>query len=231
MSLGEEARLIKDAKGGDARAKEILLERNEGLIRHLSARFRLYGREEDLYQTACLGFLKAVESYDPEYGVKLSTYAVSVIVGELKKYLRDQSPLRLSRGDRQRMSKLKETREALLSELGREPSVGEIARRLGWEPGDAVHLLESMRVPVSLEEVKPVEKGSDWVESSELRQLVGELPERERVVISGRFYQDLTQEELSRKLGLSQSQVSRLEKSALMRLRTWYLLDSLHQKE
>lgn len=233
MLLEQELSLVEKAKGGDGRAKEILIENNEGLIRRLSMRFRSYGIEEDLYQTACVGFLKAIDSFDPSFGTRLTTYAVPVMVGELRKYLRDQSPMKFTRGERQKISRLMEAKDSLTAELGREPNIREVALRLGWDPGDVVGLLESARWPISLEEEKRVggEAPAEWLERLELAELVRRLPELEQNVIVGRFYGCLTQHELSRRLGISQSQVSRLEKRALMRLREWYCLDTSYQKE
>lgn len=224
--------LLEAAKAGDNDACERLLLDNSGLIWSVARRY--YGRgvdPEDLYQLGCLGFLKAIRGFDTEYGTQFSTYAVPKIAGEIRRFLRDDGAVKVSRGTKERAASLRLKRQELSQRLGREPTVGELAEATGLEPEDiaaadtavlAVASLqgESGEDGFSLEAVLGDDGIEDaLVEKLTLRQAIDQLPERERMVILLRFYKNLTQDRVSKVLGVSQVQVSRIERRAVARLR------------
>lgn len=224
--------LLEAAQGGDNDACERLILENSGLIWSVARRY--YGRgvdPEDLYQLGCLGFLKAVRGFDLNYGTQFSTYAVPKIAGEIRRFLRDDGTVKVSRSVKERAVSLRQTRHELSQRLGREPTVSELSDATGLEPeeiaaaetavqtvaslhsetGEDGFTLESVLGSVGMEE--------ELVEYLALRQAIDELPERERMVICLRFYKNLTQDRVSRVLGISQVQVSRIERRAVSRLR------------
>jgi len=224
--------LLEAAQAGDNDACERLLIDNSGLIWSVARRY--YGRgvdPEDLYQLGCLGFLKAVRGFDTEYGTQFSTYAVPKIAGEIRRFLRDDGAVKVSRSTKERAMALRQRRQELSQRLGREPTVGELAEVTGLEPEDiaaadtavlSVASLqgESTEDGFSLEAVLGDEGIEDeLVEKLTLRQAIDTLPERERMVILLRFYKNLTQDKVSKVLGVSQVQVSRIERRAVSRLR------------
>lgn len=224
--------LLEAAQAGDNDACERLLLDNSGLIWSVARRY--YGRgvdPEDLYQLGCLGFLKAIRGFDTEYGTQFSTYAVPKIAGEIRRFLRDDGAVKVSRGTKERAASLRLKRQELSQRLGREPTVGELAEATGLEPEDiaaadtAVLTVASLQSETgedgfSLEAVLGDEGIEDeLVEKLTLRQAIDALPERERMVILLRFYKNLTQDRVSKVLGVSQVQVSRIERRAVARLR------------
>lgn len=224
--------LLEAAQAGDNDACERLLIDNSGLIWSVARRY--YGRgvdPEDLYQLGCLGFLKAIRGFDTEYGTQFSTYAVPKIAGEIRRFLRDDGAVKVSRGTKERAASLRLKRQELSQRLGREPTVGELAQATGLEPEDiaaadtAVLTVASLQGEsgedgFSLEAVLGDEGIEDeLVEKLTLRQAIDALPERERMVILLRFYKNLTQDRVSKVLGVSQVQVSRIERRAVSRLR------------
>ena len=224
--------LLEAAKAGDNDACERLLLDNSGLIWSVARRY--YGRgvaPEDLYQLGCLGFLKAIRGFDTEYGTQFSTYAVPKIAGEIRRFLRDDGAVKVSRGTKERAASLRLKRLELSQRLGREPTVGELAEATGLEPEDiaaadtAVLTVASLQGEsgedgFSLETVLGDEGIEDeLVEKLTLRQAIDALPERERMVILLRFYKNLTQDRVSKVLGVSQVQVSRIERRAVSHLR------------
>ena len=224
--------LLEAARAGDNDACERLLLDNSGLIWSVARRY--YGRgvdPEDLYQLGCLGFLKAIRGFDAAYGTQFSTYAVPKIAGEIRRFLRDDGALKVSRGTKERAISLRQKREELSQRLGREPTVGELAQATGLEPEDiaaadtAVLTVASLQGETgedgfSLETVLGDDGIEDeLVEKLTLRQAIDQLPERERLVILLRFYKNLTQDRVSRVLGVSQVQVSRIERRAVAKLR------------
>ena len=224
--------LLEAAQAGDNDACERLLIDNSGLIWSVARRY--YGRgvdPEDLYQLGCLGFLKAIRGFDADYGTQFSTYAVPKIAGEIRRFLRDDGAVKVSRGIKERASSLRLRRQELSQRLGREPTVGELAEATGLEPEDiaaadtAVLTVASLQSEsgedgCSLEAVLGDEGIEDeLVERLTLRQAIDELPERERMVILLRFYKNLTQDRVSKVLGVSQVQVSRIERRAVAKLR------------
>ena len=224
--------LLEAAQAGDNDACERLLIDNSGLIWSVARRY--YGRgvdPEDLYQLGCLGFLKAIRGFDTEYGTQFSTYAVPKIAGEIRRFLRDDGAVKVSRGTKERAASLRLKRLELSQRLGREPTVGELAQATGLEPEEiaaadtAVLTVASLQGEsgedgFSLETVLGDEGIEDeLVEKLTLRQAIDQLPERERMVILLRFYKNLTQDRVSKVLGVSQVQVSRIERRAVAKLR------------
>ncbi|MDD6160487.1 MAG: sigma-70 family RNA polymerase sigma factor [Oscillospiraceae bacterium] len=232
MSAPETLTLLEAAREGDNDACEQLLLDNSGLIWSVARRY--YGRgvdPEDLYQLGCLGFLKAVRGFDPGYGTQFSTYAVPKIAGEIRRFLRDDGAVKVSRSVKERALSLRQARGDLSQQLGREPTVSELARFTGLEAeeiaaadaavqsvasfqsesGEDGFTLESVLGSAGIEE--------ELVEQLTLRQAIGELPQREQMVILLRFYRGFTQDRAARVLGVSQVQVSRIERRAIAHLR------------
>lgn len=224
--------LIMKAQSGDMEASERLVSDNAGLIWSVAKRFIGRGAEaEDLYQLGCLGFLKAVEGFDIQYGTQFSTYAVPKISGEIRRFLRDDGAVKVSRGIKERSASIKTARNALTQALGREPTIGEISRQTGFTPEEiavaetATAATESIQREsgeegFSLENIlTDTETEEKLVERIALRQAIDGLPERERMVIMLRYFHSLTQQRVAKVLDVSQVQVSRIEKKALEILR------------
>lgn len=230
MSRQEE--LIRRAQSGDKEASELLVTENSGLIWAVAKRFLGRGTEaDDLYQLGCLGFLKAVEGFDLEYGTQFSTYAVPKIAGEIRRFLRDDGAVKVSRSVKEQASAIKFMRNQLTTALGREPTIQEISRQTGFSPEEialaetATAATESIQRETgedgfSLENVLTDTESEDrLVEKISLRQAIARLPEREGLVIQLRYFHGLTQERVAKVLKVSQVQVSRIEKKALASLR------------
>ena len=230
MSSTEE--LIQRAQSGDTSAMEILVEENTGLIWAVTRRFLGRGVEaDDLYQLGSLGFLKAVEGFDLSYGTQFSTYAVPKISGEIRRFLRDDGTVKVSRSLKEQASAIRVVRNQLTTALGRDPTIAEISRQTGFSPEEnamaetATAATESIQRETgeegfSLENVlTDTESEEIMVEKIALRQAISALPEREATVIKLRFFHGLTQQRVARVLGVSQVQVSRIEKKAIQRLR------------
>ena len=224
--------LIALAQSGDQAAQEALVEENSGLIWSVARRFIGRGTEtEDLYQLGCIGFLKAVDGFDLEFGTQFSTYAVPKIAGEIRRFLRDDGAIKVSRTLKEQAACIKSMRNHLTSALGREPTIAEIAKQTGYTPEEiamaetATAGTESIHRELgeegfSLENIlTDTETEEKLVEKIALRQAVERLAERERMVIQLRYFHGLTQERVSRVLAVSQVQVSRIEKKALAKLR------------
>lgn len=224
--------LIALSQAGDAAATEKLVEENTGLIWSVAKRFMGRGTEaDDLYQLGCLGFLKAVEGFDLKFGTQFSTYAVPKIAGEIRRFLRDDGAVKVSRGIKEQAATIKSARQRLTGALGREPTISEIARQTGFLPEEialaetATAATESIQRETgeegfSLEDVlTDTESEERMVEKIALRQAIERLPEREAVVIKLRYFHSLTQERVAKVLQVSQVQISRIEKKALGILR------------
>ncbi len=230
--MSEKLELIVRAQQGDSEASERLVTENAGLIWSVAKRFIGRGTDsEDLYQLGCLGFLKAVEGFDTEYGTQFSTYAVPKIAGEIRRFLRDDGAVKVSRTVKEQAQTIRSAHNALTLSLGREPTVGELSQRTGLTPEEialaqtATASTESIQRGMgedgfSLEDVlTDTESEERMVEKISLRQAIEKLPQRERTVIELRYFHSLTQERVSRVLNVSQVQVSRIEKKAIMTLR------------
>ncbi len=234
MSRPQEEQL-RLARSGDREAKSQLVEENAGLIWSIARRY--FGRgvdPEDLYQLGCLGFLKAIEGYDPAFGTQFSTYAVPKIAGEIRRFLRDDGAIKVSRSLKERAAAIKMARQRLTGQWNREPTLSELSRELDLtveeiaeaetataaaesihrESGEDGFTLEDVLTEGSMEE--------RLIEQISLREAIAKLPERERMVIDLRYFHGLTQERAARILGVSQVQVSRIEKKALQALRTYF---------
>ena len=224
--------MIALAQKGDKEASEILVRENSGLIWSVARRFLGRGADgDDLYQLGCLGFLKAVEGFDLAYGTQFSTYAVPKISGEIRRFLRDDGTIKVSRTIKEQASTIKIARNSLTHALGREPSIQEISRQTGFTP-EEIALAETATAATesiqresgedgfSLEDVLTDTQTEDsLVEKISLRQAISALQERERMVIQLRYFHGLTQERVAKVLEVSQVQVSRIEKKALSNLR------------
>ena len=218
MKVADTPELLEEARRGDNEACTRLIEENGGLIWSIVKRY--YGRgvePEDLYQLGCLGFLKAVRGFDPAFGCQFSTYAVPKIAGEIRRFLRDDGAVKVSRGLKERAGTIRAAREKLSAHLGREPTLSELGAETGLEP-EEIAAAEEANLPVaSLQMETGMEEGI--VERESLRTAIGSLPERERRVILLRYYRGMTQEQTARQLGVSQVQVSRIERRTMERLR------------
>ena len=230
MSTPEE--LIARSQAGDRDATQTLVEENSGLIWSVARRFLGRGTEpDDLYQLGALGFLKAVEGFDLEYGTQFSTYAVPKIAGEIRRFLRDDGAVKVSRSLKEQASAIKSTRNRLTTALGREPTIQEISRQTGLSPEEialaetATAATESIQRETgdegfSLENIlTDTESEERMVEKIALRQAIEGLPERERLVVRLRYFHGLTQQRVAKVMSVSQVQVSRIEKKALAMLR------------
>ncbi len=224
--------LIAQAQAGSREASEKLIAENSGLIWSVARRFIGRGAEsEDLYQLGCLGFIKAVEGFDLEFGTQFSTYAVPKIAGEIRRFLRDDGAVKVSRSIKEQAATIKSVRSQLTGSLGREPTITEIAEQTGFSPEEiavaenATAGTESINRQTgedgfSLENIlTDTESEEILVERISLRQAIEKLPERERMVIQLRYFHGLTQDRASKVLSVSQVQVSRIEKKALEKLR------------
>ena len=223
---------LKKAKSGDKDASEQLIEENSGLIWSIARRFFGRGVEaDDLYQLGCVGFLKAIHGYDEEYGTQFSTYAVPKISGEIRRFLRDDGAVKVSRGIKERAQSIKSARSLLEQKNGREPSLSEISELTGLDSAEiasaetAVGPTESLQRETGEEGFTLEQVLGDFgeeerlVERVSLRETINRLPEREKSVIALRYFHSLTQDSTARVMGVSQVQVSRLEKRAVERLR------------
>jgi len=230
MSRIEE--LIVRCQAGDEQAKELLITENSGLIWSIARRFIGRGAElDDLYQLGCMGFLKAADGFDPEYGTQFSTYAVPKITGEIRRFLRDDGAVKGSRGIKERAATIKMKRNQLIHALGREPTLQEIARQTGFTPEEiavaesATATVESIQQTIgdegfSLENLlTDTASEESLLEQISLRQAIEKLPDRERTVIQLRYFHALTQERIAKVMQVSQVQISRIEKKALARLK------------
>ena len=228
--------LIRRSQDGDKAARDILIEENMGLIHHVVKRFLGRGVEaEDLFQIGAVGLVKAVDRFDLSFGVRSSTYAVPMIAGEIKRFLRDDSMIKVSRSLKELAVKAARLREQLLMERGEEPGVDELAERLRVEPEELVQAMDSCTEVESLQKVisqgdgegvslmERVEQGKDEQEALLrrilLEELLSSLDPKERRLIVLRFFHDRTQTQVASELGMSQVQVSRLEKKILSALK------------
>ncbi|MBQ3573211.1 MAG: SigF/SigG family RNA polymerase sporulation sigma factor [Clostridia bacterium] len=233
----DNAQLLKRAAEGDADARNELIVRNMGLVHSVVKRFLGRGYErDDLFQVGCLGLIRAAERFEADFGVKFSTYAVPMIIGEIKRFIRDDGIIKVSRGLKEIATKAVYIKEHMIKETGREPSVAEIAAELGISSAELAAALDSQRMPQSIyatiadgdgEGRALIEKvESDKDELGEmlnrvlLEQSMSDFCERDRQIIYLRYFRQKTQTQVAEQLGISQVQVSRLEKKILLNLRT-----------
>ncbi len=226
------ARDIEKVKHGNKQAAEKLIEENSGLIWSIARRYFGRGTDpEDLYQLGCIGFLKAVEGFDSGFGTQFSTYAVPKIAGEIRRFLRDDGTVKVSRGIKEQAAKIHAERTMLEQRLGREPTVSELSKEMGMTP-EEIAFTETAAGPV---ESLQKESGDDgfslelilgdyeaeekMLEQIDLRRAIESLPNREREVIALRYYHGMTQQNCAKVLHVSQVQISRLEKRAISIMR------------
>ena len=223
--------LLEAAQQGSEDACERVITENSGLIWSVVRRY--YGRgvePDDLYQLGCMGFLKAVQGFDTSYGTQFSTYAVPKIAGEIRRFLRDDGAVKVSRGLREQAANIFAVREKLRLSLGREPAISEIAKETGFTAEEIAEAELASAAPESLQQelgdgltlesvLSDTQMEEGMLERIALRQAVDELPEKEKMAILLRFFKGLTQEQTARILSVSQVQVSRLERRAIDKLR------------
>lgn len=230
--------LIPKAQAGDQTAKEIIIQSNLNLVRSIVHRFTNRGYEwDDLFQIGSIGLIKAIERFDSNFSVRFSTYAVPMIIGEIRRFMRDDNPVKVSRPIKELAYKVHKMQEKLQGVLGREPTLSEVAKELALAPQEIVSALEAIQPPASLYESAfhddgdPIsiidqikyEDGQDnaYFEKLALREVLSRLPPKECTVIKLRFFEDKTQAEIAAMLSLSQVQISRIEKHALKLIRDY----------
>ena len=232
LTNDEKMKLFERIKQGDRTAREEFIQGNLRLVLSVIKRFNNRGEYvDDLFQIGCIGLIKSIDNFDTSQNVKFSTYAVPMIIGEIRRYLRDNNSIRVSRSLRDTAYKALQVRERLTAQDGKEPNIEQIAKELDMPKEDVVFALDSIQDPVSLYE--PVyhdggdaifvmdqvsdEKNLDenWIEEIALREAMRNLNDREKHILNLRFYEGRTQMEVAQEIGISQAQVSRLEKSAL----------------
>ncbi|WAA10644.1 RNA polymerase sporulation sigma factor SigG [Fervidibacillus albus] len=227
--------LFKKMQEGDGSAREKLVNGNLRLVLSVIQRFNNRGEYvDDLFQVGCIGLMKSIDNFDLSQNVRFSTYAVPMIIGEIRRYLRDNNPIRVSRSLRDIAYKSLQVREKIVAETSKEPTSEEIAKELGVEPEEIVFALEAIQDPVSLFEPiyndggDPIyvmdqlsdEKNLDvhWIDEIALKEGIRRLNDREKMILKKRFFQGKTQMEVAEEIGISQAQVSRLEKAAIKQM-------------
>ena len=236
LSHDEMEQLLRRSKDGDETARQELIEGNLRLVLSVIQRFEKRGESpDDLFQVGCIGLIKAITNFDPDKQVKFSTYGVPMIAGEVRRYLRDNSAIRVSRSIRDVAYRVLQCKEALTTTLGRDPTLEEIAKELELPPEDVSQALDAVCAPVSLydpvysdggdpltvmDQVRDTKNTDEqWMEHITLRNAFASLGDREKQILSLRFVGGKTQMEVASSLGISQAQVSRLEKSAIGAMR------------
>ena len=236
LSHSEMDFLLRAAKAGDETAREKLIEGNLRLVLSVIQRFDKRGESpDDLFQVGCIGLIKAISNFDPDKQVKFSTYGVPMIAGEVRRYLRDNSAIRVSRSIRDVAYRVLQCKEAMLTRMGREPTLEEIALELGLPQDQISQALDAVCTPVSLHDPVFSDGGdpltvmdqvrdtknteTNWMEHITLQNAFRKLSDREKQILSLRFYDGRTQMEVAGTLGISQAQVSRLEKGAISAMR------------
>ena len=227
--------LLDRSHHGDKDARDKLICGNLRLVLSVIQRFTSRGENpDDLFQVGCIGLIKAIDNFDPSHEVMFSTYGVPMISGEVKRFLRDNNAVRVSRSMRDTAYRAMQIKEQLTNENGKEPNITEIAKRMELPPEDVVIALESIVEPVSLyepvfsdggdtiyimDQVKGGTTDGDWLEEIAMREAIRDLTDRERKILSMRFIDGKTQTEVAGEIGISQAQVSRLEKGAMSRIK------------
>lgn len=237
-SLGHEEilELIKRSQLGDREAQDKMVKSNVGLVSTIVRKFLNRGYEyEDLFQIGCIGLIKAIKNFDPHFNVKFSTYAVPMIMGEIKRFLRDDGIIKVSRNLKETAKKVRQAKEKLTKDFGRDATIEEIAKELSITSEDVVLSLESLTTPEYLyatihqDDGSPVllidklgedkDYGSDVIDKVALKELISMLEPKARQVIMLRYFKDMTQNQIAEILGISQVQVSRIEKRVLVYLK------------
>jgi RNA polymerase sporulation-specific sigma factor len=226
--------LIRRSQEGDQQARDLIVQKNMRLVWSVVQRFLNRGYEpDDLFQIGCIGLLKSVDKFDLSYDVKFSTYAVPMIIGEIQRFIRDDGTVKVSRSLKETGNKIRKAKDELSKKLGRVPTVNEIAEFLEISPEDVVLATEASRAPSSIHETVYENDGdpitlldqiadhseNKWFDKIALKEAIRELDERERLIVYLRYYKDQTQSEVAARLGISQVQVSRLEKKILQQMK------------
>lgn len=231
----EKMELLRKARSGDSKAREELINCNLRLVLSVIQRFQNRGESmDDLFQVGVIGLIKAIDNFNLDLDVKFSTYAVPMCIGEIRRFLRDDNPVRVSRSMRDTAYKAMQVKEKLINKNQKEPTVEEIAKELGMKKSDVVLALEAIVEPVSLYEPVYSDGGdtiyvmdqvgdsncdTDWIDEIMIKDEIRKLDDRERNIMYLRFMQGKTQMEVAKEVGISQAQVSRLEKNALKRIK------------
>lgn len=232
----EISELMEKAKHGDKNAREKLINGNLRLVLSVIQRFTSRGENiDDLFQVGCIGLIKAIDNFDTSLNLRFSTYGVPMIIGEIRRYLRDYNPIRVSRSIRDTAYKAMQVKEQIINETQREPTIEEIAKRLGIKRENVVLALEAIVDPVSLYEPVYYDAGDtiyvmdqigdsnsdiNWIDEILLKKSINSLGEREKRILSLRFMNGMTQTEVAKEIGISQAQVSRLEKGAMDKIKS-----------
>jgi RNA polymerase sporulation-specific sigma factor len=226
--------LIRQSQEGDTKARDRLVECNIRLVWSVVQRFLNRGYEaDDLFQIGCIGLIKSIDKFDLSYDVKFSTYAVPMIIGEIQRFIRDDGAVKVSRSLKELANRIRRVKDDLSKELGRQPKVSEIAEALGISAEDVVFAQDAMRAPSSIHEtvyendgdpITLMDQISDdsevrWFDKFALKEAITSLSERERLIVYLRYFKDQTQSEVADRLGISQVQVSRLEKKILKQIK------------
>lgn len=235
LKESEKTELLRKAHEGDKIAREKLINGNLRLVLSVIQRFANRGESmDDLFQVGVIGLIKAIDNFDLSLNVRFSTYAVPMCIGEIRRYLRDDNPVRVSRSMRDTAYKAMQIKERLINENQKEPSVEEIAKELGMKKSDVVLALEAIVDPVSLyepvysdggdtiyvmDQVGDNNSDTDWIDEIMIKDEIKKLDDRERNILHLRFMQGKTQMEVAKEIGISQAQVSRLEKNAVKRIK------------
>lgn len=227
--------LVRKVRSGDEKAKETLLKENENLLKSIVKRYLGKGTDyNDLFQLAGIGLLKAIDAYDESFGAKLTTYAVPVIAGEIKRFLRDDGSVKVSRSIKEKSRELQAYISSKVTQSGDAPTVSELASVFQMEESDVLFVLDSAKMPVSLyqhgdykddetgeliEKLPSKDFQDEWIEKMELKRVIDALPEREKRIVLLRYYRDMTQSEVAEEIGVSQVQISRIETKILKKFR------------
>lgn len=235
LTEAEKTVLLKRVREGDAKAREQLINGNLRLVLSVIQRFTNRGENlDDLFQVGCIGLIKSIDNFDISQNVRFSTYAVPMIIGEIRRYLRDNNPIRVSRSMRDIAYKAMQAKERLTNASQREPTIEELAKELDLPREEVVMALESVVEPVSLfepvysdggdtiyvmDQIGDKNMDTDWLDEITLKEAIGKLSDREKRILSLRFFEGHTQMEVAAEIGISQAQVSRLEKGALTKIK------------
>ena len=226
---------IRRAKAGEEKAKETLIEHNVSLVKCIVKRYLGKGVDyDDLFQIACMGFLKAIMGFDEKFGVKFSTYAVPMIAGEIKRFMRDDGSVKVSRAMKQMAKDINVFIEEYVLKTAKQPSIAEIAKKFGLDEAETVFVMGSSKMPLSLyggaeykdgkekeliETLASKDDQEEWLDKMLLRGAIEALPERDRKIIILRYFRDMTQSEVAKRIGVSQVQVSRIENRIIKEFR------------
>ncbi len=237
LSNKEMRELFKKVRDGNDEARRRIIGGNLRLVLSVIQRFNNRGENvDDLFQVGCIGLMKAIDNFDLEQNVRFSTYAVPMIIGEIRRYLRDNNPIRVSRSLRDTAYKALQVKENMLNEKSKEPSVSEIAGELGVTREEIVFAMDAIQDPISLfepiyhdggdpifvmDQLSDEKSDENWLEGVALREALERLSEREKMILTMRFFRGKTQMEVADSIGISQAQVSRLEKAALKNLKRY----------